>query len=100
MKFLLGIKVSENVSKGTIIYKQRAEDDSYYMQYAATESGILSQSPIETYRVNKRRKDILALDFKIEANTLTKTEFLNMSRTETTLSDIEKLRTRLQVFNP
>jgi hypothetical protein len=42
----------------------------------------------------------LALDFKIEANTLTKTEFLNMSRTETTLSDIEKLRTRLQVFNP
>jgi hypothetical protein len=29
MKFLLGIKVSENVSKGTIIYKQRAEDDSY-----------------------------------------------------------------------
>jgi hypothetical protein len=29
MKLSLGIKVSENVSKGTIIYKQRAEDDSY-----------------------------------------------------------------------
>jgi hypothetical protein len=97
--FLLGIKVSENVS-GTIIYKQRAEDDSYYMQYAATESGnyFYLNRPLKLIELTNGERH-LALDFKIEANTLTKTEFLNMSRTETTLS-IEKLRTRLQVFNP
>jgi hypothetical protein len=44
------------------------------MQYAA-KSGNYFLSPIETYRVNKRRKRHFALDFKIEANTLTKTEF-------------------------
>jgi hypothetical protein len=94
MKFLLGIKVSENVSKGTIIYKQRAEDDSYYMQYAATESGnyFYLNRPLKLIELTNGEKDILALDFKIEANTLTKTEFLNMSRTETTLSDIEKIK--------
>jgi hypothetical protein len=35
MKFLLGIKASQNISKGTITYK--TEDDGYYMQYAAIE---------------------------------------------------------------
>jgi hypothetical protein len=66
MKFLLGIKVSENVSKGTIIYKQRAEDDSYYAVCRKKWKLLLSQSPIETYRVNKRRKDILRLILKLK----------------------------------
>jgi hypothetical protein len=54
----LGIKVSENVSKGTIIYKKELKTTTIIMQYAATESEItLSQSPIETYRV-KEKKDV------------------------------------------
>jgi hypothetical protein len=35
MKFLLGIKASQNISKGTITKKNG--DDGYYMQYAAIE---------------------------------------------------------------
>jgi hypothetical protein len=94
MKFLFGIKVSENVSKGTIIYKKRAEDDSYYMQYAATESGnyFYLNRPLKLIELTNSEKDVLALDFKIEANTLIKTEFLNMSRSETTTAAIEKIK--------
>jgi hypothetical protein len=94
MKFLLGIKVSENVSKGTIIYKKEAGDDSYYMQYAAIESGnyFYLNRPLKLIELAKGEKDVLALDFKMEANTRNKIEFLNMSRTETTLSAIEKIK--------
>ncbi|UQD56470.1 carboxypeptidase-like regulatory domain-containing protein [Flavobacterium sp. K5-23] len=94
MKFLLGIKVSENVSKGTIIYKKRAEEDSYYMQYAATESGnyFYLNRPLKLIELTNGEKDVLAIDFKIEANTRNKTEFLNMSRTETNVAAIEKIK--------
>lgn len=94
MKLLLGIKVSENVSKGTIIYKKRAEDDNYYMQYAVTESGnyFYLNRPLKLIELAKGEKDVLALDFKIEANTRNKTEFLNISRSETTAAAIAKIK--------
>lgn len=94
MKFLLGIKVSENVSKGTIIYKKRAEDDSYYMQYATTERGnyFYLNRPLKLIELTNGEKDVLELDFKIEANTRNKIEFLNMSRTETNVATIEKIK--------
>jgi hypothetical protein len=93
MKFLLGIKVSENVSKGTIIYKKRAEDDSYYTQYAASETGnyFYLNRPLKLIELAKGEKDVLALDFKMEANTRNKTEFLNISRTEISEEAIEKV---------
>ncbi|MGO4820777.1 MULTISPECIES: carboxypeptidase-like regulatory domain-containing protein [unclassified Flavobacterium] len=94
MKWILGVKVAENVSKGTVIYKKRAEDDSYFMQYAATETGnyFYLHRPLKLIELTRGDKDILALDFKIEANTRTKTEFLNMSRTETTATAIAKIK--------
>ncbi len=94
MKLLLGIKVSENVSKGTIIYKKRAGDDNYYMQYATTESGnyFYLNRPLKLIELTSGEKDVLDLDFKIEANTLNKTEFLNISRSETTVAAIAKVK--------
>jgi hypothetical protein len=94
MKFLLGIKVSENVSKGTIIYKKRAEDDNYYMQYAATETGnyFYINRPLKLIELTNGEKDVLALDFKIEANTRNKTEFLNISRSAITGAQIERIK--------
>ncbi|MFQ3173706.1 MAG: hypothetical protein ACI9WT_002110 [Flavobacterium sp.] len=94
MKFLLGIKVSENVSKGTVIYKKRAEDDNYYMQYATTESGnyFYLNRPLKLIELAKGEKDVLALDFKMEANTRNKTEFLNISRSEISQAAIEKVK--------
>ena len=94
MKFLLGIKVSENVSKGTITYKKKAEDDSYYLQYAAIETGnyFYLNRPLKFIELTRSDKDVLSLDFKIEANTSNKTEFLNMSRSKTTAAAIEKIK--------
>jgi hypothetical protein len=94
MKFLLGIKASQNLSKGTIIYKKRAQDDNYYIQYAATETGnyFYLNRPLKLIELTSGEKDVLALDFKIEANIRNKIEFLNMSRTETTAAAIEKIK--------
>jgi CarboxypepD_reg-like domain len=39
MKFLLGVKTSENVSKGTLIYKKDPIGEGYYMHYASKETG-------------------------------------------------------------
>jgi phage terminase large subunit-like protein len=94
MKFLLGIKVSENVSKGTITYKKKANDDSYYMQYAAIETGnyFYLNRPLKFIELTSSDKDVLSLDLKMEANTSNKTEFLNMSRSTTTAVAIEKIK--------
>jgi hypothetical protein len=94
MKFLLGIKVSENMSKGTIIYKKRADDENYYMQYATTETGnyFYLNRPLQLIELAKGEKDVLALDFKMEANTRNKTEFLNISRSEISQAEFEKVK--------
>ena len=94
MKLLLGIKVSENLSKGTITYKKNREDDSYYMQYAAIEKGsyFYLNRPLKFIELTKSEKDVLALDLKVEANTSSKTEFLNISRSLTTAAAIEKIK--------
>ena len=39
LKFLLGVKQSENVSRGTIIFKERENEEGYYLQYASRETG-------------------------------------------------------------
>ena len=94
MKLLLGIKVAENVSKGTITYKKKAEDDGYYMQYAAIETGVYFylNRPLKFIELSSSEKDILALDLKVEANTRNKIELLNMSRSKTTAAAIEKFK--------
>jgi hypothetical protein len=59
MKFLLGIKVSENVSKGTFTNKEpKTIVITCSMPQQKVEITFISIAH-ETYRVNKRRKDIL-----------------------------------------
>jgi hypothetical protein len=56
MKFLLGIKVSENV-KGTIIYKKEPKTTTTTCSMPLQKLEItLSQSPIKTYRINYGEK--------------------------------------------
>jgi hypothetical protein len=64
------------------------------MQYAATETGnyFYLNRPLKLIELTSGEKDVLALDFKIEANIRNKIEFLNMSRTETTVAAIEKIK--------
>ena len=93
MKFLLGVKTQENVSSGTLIYKKNPVGEGYYMQYASKETGqyIYLNRPLKFIELTDSEKDVVAFEMKIEANTITKTEFLNISRTETSEAAIQKV---------
>ena len=108
MKFLLGIKVAENVSKGTIIYKRKPFGNGYYILYASIEKGqyFYINRPLKFIELTDGDRDVLSLDLKVEGNTRDKTEFLNISRTETTEATIEKVKedefsfTNLKFYDP
>ncbi|HEX8562473.1 MAG TPA: carboxypeptidase-like regulatory domain-containing protein [Flavobacterium sp.] len=84
VKWLLGIKMSENISTGTTIYKQNSSGEGYYLQYATVESGqyFYLNRPFKFIELSKEEKDVLAFDVKVEGDMNEKTEFLNISRTE------------------
>ena len=108
MKFLLGIKVAENVSKGTIIYKRKPFGNGYYLHYASVETGqyFYINRPLKFIELTDGEKDVVSLDMKVEGNTRDKTEFLNISRTETSQATIEKVKeddfsfTNLKSYDP
>ena len=109
LKFLLGIKASENVSKGTMIFKQRpGEGEGYYMQYASMESGqyIYINRPLKFIELADKEKDVVAFDLKLEANMLDKQEFLNLSQSEITEAEYDKAKEeefdyiRLKSYDP
>ena len=108
MKFLLGIKVAENVSKGTIIYKKKPFGNGYYLHYASVETGqyFYINRPLKFIELTDGEKDVVSLDMKVEGNTRDKTEFLNISRTETSEATIEKVKeddfsfTNLKSYDP
>lgn len=94
MKFLLGIKSAENVSKGTLIFNRNPNGIGYYLRYASREKGFsfYVNRPLKFIELSKSEKDVLALDIKIEGNTLFKKEVLNLEPpigiTNTTFSEI------------
>ncbi len=94
MKFLLGIKQYENVSTGTIIYKQNPSADGYYLQYATLETGqyVYLNRPLKLIELSSEERDVLALDIKIETTIKTKKEYLNILRSESTVTEIDDIK--------
>lgn len=94
MKFLLGIKSSENVSKGTLIYKQNPSGDGYYLQYATLETGkyIYINRPIKFIELAKEERDVVAIDLKIETNIKNKKEYLNIQKSESSEAALEAIK--------
>jgi outer membrane lipoprotein-sorting protein len=95
MKLLLGIKASENVSKGTLIFKQNQDGKGYYLQYASNETGqyIYINRPLKFIELSDEEKDVVAFDLTVEGNTSRKTELLNISRnaiSETTFENVKE----------
>jgi hypothetical protein len=84
MKFLLGIKASENRSKGTLIYKKNPNSTGYYLHYSSVETGqyFYLNRPLKFIELADTEKDVVAFDLKVEANINNKTEFLNISKSE------------------
>ncbi|ESU25753.1 hypothetical protein FSS13T_15440 [Flavobacterium saliperosum S13] len=84
MKLLLGVKASENISKGTLIYKKNTDNKGYYLQYASVETGqyIYLNRPLKFIELTDSEKDVVAFDLKVEGNTADKKEFLTISKSE------------------
>ena len=93
MKLLLGIKASEDFSKGMLMYKKKSEGNGYYLQYATIEKGqyFYVNRPLKFIELTNEEKDILSLDIKFEGKSSNKTEFLNMSHLKIPASEIEKI---------
>jgi hypothetical protein len=94
MKLLLGVKTAENLSKGTIIYKKNPVSEGYYLHYASMETGqyMYVNRPLKFIELSDTEKDVVAFDLKVEGDMRTKTEFLNMNRTETTGTEVEQVK--------
>lgn len=95
MKLLLGVKASENVSKGTLIFKQNNDGNGYYLQYASNETGqyIYINRPLKFIELTDEEKDVVAFDLTVEGNSSNKSEFLNISRnaiSETTFENVKE----------
>ncbi len=94
MKLLLGVKAAANLSKGTLRYQKKADGSGYYLQYATVESGqyFYLNRPVKFIELTSAAKDVLSLDLKVEGNASSRTEFLNISRSNITATSIEKIK--------
>ncbi|MBC5842322.1 MAG: carboxypeptidase-like regulatory domain-containing protein [Flavobacteriaceae bacterium] len=94
LKLLLGIKVADNRSTGTIIYKKKSDSNGYYLQYATIERGqyFYLSRPLKFIELTREDKDVLSLDIKVEGNSSSKIEFLNLSRSSFTTAEIQKIK--------
>lgn len=83
LKLLLGVKFAQNVSKRTLIYRKDPAGEGYYLHYASEESGMYFyiNRPLKFIELTDEDRDVVAFDFKVEGNSLEKTEYLNLSRT-------------------
>jgi hypothetical protein len=108
LKFLLGVKQSENVGKGTLIFKERAEGGGYYLQYASVKTGEYTyiNRPLKFIEITNVEKDVVAFELKVEANTQKKQEYFNMSRSEISQSEFDAVKEKdfkylqLDSYNP
>ena len=93
LKWLLGIKVAQNNNKGILMYRKKSDEKNYYLHYASEELGqyFYLNRPLKFIEITKEDKDILSLDIKFEGNSTTKTEFLNLSHSLVTDTDVAKV---------
>jgi hypothetical protein len=93
LKLLLGVKTFETVDSGTIIYKKNPSDKGYYIQYASIEKGqyIYLNRPLKFIELTNEDRDVVAFDLKFESDNIDKTEYLNISRTESDDISLDKI---------
>lgn len=94
LKFLLGVKSSENISNGKLIYKKNDNGDGYILQYLSQESGqyFYVNRPLKFIELTNDEKDVVAFDLKIEGNAIEKKEYLKINRSESTETFIENFK--------
>src|SRR5690606_20333399 len=94
LKLLLGIKFSNDLHTGTIIYKKNSFNTTYELQYASIESGqyFYVHRPLKFIELTSGDKDVLKLDFIVEGRNVEKTEFLNISTKSLSQSEFDQVK--------
>lgn len=93
LKLLLGVKASDNVSTGTLIYKTNESGKGYYLQYASVEDGqyVYINRPIKFIELSDDNKDVVAFDIKVELNTWNRMELLTMNKSDVDQKSVENM---------
>ncbi|WP_136666490.1 carboxypeptidase-like regulatory domain-containing protein [Flavobacterium sp. H122] len=94
LKMLFGIKVKENISNGTLIFKKTTDKKAYELQYALEENGqyFYLNRPVKFVELKEGEKDVLDFDLKIEGDLITKTELLSISKDEIAQNTFDGLK--------
>lgn len=95
LKWILGIKVFENVSSGTLIFKENTTTKKYYLQYANLEEGqyFYLNRPLKFIELAEDSEiDAVALEIKAEGNMIDKTEYLNLEQKAISETDFENIK--------
>lgn len=94
LKLLLGIKFRNNVSSGTLIYKENPETKKYYLQYANQQDGqyFYLNRPLKFIELTDGDGQVLALDIKAEGQTANKREYLNLEQKEISNAAFEQIK--------
>lgn len=91
LKFLLGIKYTENVSQGTILFKKDSSN-VYHPQYIkhSTGSYFYVNRPLK-FVENSSKKRKVSFEFKIEGEDISKEELLITANEKLTIVDFKKI---------
>ena len=84
LKLILGVKVQENLSRGTLIFSRNSIADGYMLRYASRESGqyIYVHRPIKFIELTDEDRDVVAFDMLLEGSMNDRIEYLNIERDE------------------
>lgn len=95
LRLLLGLKYSENIRKGTIIYSKEDEGSSYYPHYINQQMGqyIYVHRPLKFIENGDETNNKAAFDFIIEGTIMETQELLSLSNAPLTLDSYN-------AFNP
>lgn len=96
LKLILGVKAFDNVHQGTLIFTQNPNSKKYYLLYSSQESGqyFYINRPLKLIEINKNRKEreLLSFNVKVEGNTSEKTEYLNMGVQSVSEKDLDAIK--------
>ncbi|MUV02996.1 carboxypeptidase-like regulatory domain-containing protein [Flavobacterium rakeshii] len=90
LKFILGVKQQENVSRGTLVFKER-EEGGYYLKYASKESGeyVYINRPLKFIEITNGGKEKIEFEIKVEMNILNRQEFCFVSKSAITEAEFD-----------
>lgn len=95
LKLLLGVKMSEGLTKGVVIYRKNPSTNTYYLNYSLQEKEqyFYLNRPIKFIELTDgKEKDKISYDIKVEGNNSEKIEYLNISMQNISKSDYDSFQ--------